>query len=199
MLRWLSLCCCLAASSFVVGCASAPTHFYVLTPLQSAASVDGVNGLALGIDPVNLPGLLDRPLLVTRIDEHERRLEEFARWAEPLDENIRRVLSENLSALLGSEQIVSLPTVRAVQLDRRLQVDVLRFEGTPGGEVVLEVRWSLYDPKTNTRQFTRHGTYAAAIGGDGMGPLVSAMSGVLGQLSHTVAAELSKTSYRQLW
>lgn len=186
----LSLSCLLALSLVVAGCTSAPTRFYVLTPLQVGAAVDGVEGLTLGIDPVRLPTLLDRPHIVMRIDDNERRLAEFARWAEPLDENVTRVLAENLSALLGNEQIVRLPSVRAVAIDRRLVVDVLRFDATPGTEAVLEVRWRLYDPNTGAMLLTRHETHASPVGGDDHGSVVSAMSEVLAEFSRGVAAAL---------
>lgn len=190
--RRLSLCCAALTMLLTSGCTSAPTRFYVLTPLQDGAAVDGAEGLALGIDPLRLPALLDRPHIVTRVDANERQLAEFARWAEPLDENMTRVLAENLSALLGSEQVVRLPSVRYVHTDRRLAVDVLRFDATPGETAVLEVRWRLFDSETGVMQFTRHESYVTELAGGDHSAAVAAMSEALAALSRAVAAELGQ-------
>jgi len=190
--RRLSLCCLTAALLLLSGCTSAPTRFFVLTPMQAGMAVDGTDGLVLGLDPLSLPALLDRPHIVTRVGDHERQLAEFARWAEPLDENMTRVLAENLSVLLGTEQVLRLPAVRKVNTDVRLTVDVLRFDATPGEEAVLEVRWRLYDSDTGELRYTRHETYVSALVGDGHGAVVSAMSDTLAGLSRAVAAELKQ-------
>ena len=188
----LSLCCLAAALLLLSGCTSAPTRFFVLTPMQAGMAVDGTDGLVLGLDPLSLPALLDRPHIVTRVDDHERQLAEFARWAEPLDENMTRVLAENLSLLLGTEQVLRLPAIRRVNTDVRLTVDVLRFDATPGEEAVLEVRWRLYDSDTGELRYTRHETYVSALVGEDHAAVVSAMSEALAGLSRAVAAELKQ-------
>jgi len=190
--RRQSLCCLAVAVLLLSGCTSAPTRFYVLTPMQAVVAVDGVEGLSLGIDPLRLPALLDRPHIVTRVDDNERQLAEFARWAEPLDENMTRVLAENLSALLGTEQVVRLPAVRYVRTDQRLAVQVLRFDATPGETAVLEVRWRLFDSETGAMQVTRHESFVAELPGNDHGAAVGAMSEALAALSRAVAAELGQ-------
>jgi len=187
---WLLVC---ALTTWLVGtgCRSANTRFYVLTPSQTGMSADTGEGLALGVDPVQLPAVLDRPHIVTRVDENERRLAEFARWAEPLDENVTRVLAENLSALLGSERVARLPMARQGAVDLRLTVEVLRFDAVPGGDAVLEVRWHLYAPGSDSPLHTRHDSFASPSAGVDNGSVVAAMSEALAALSRAIAAELA--------
>jgi len=188
----LTQCCLAVALLLATSCTSAPTRFYVLTPLQVGAAIDGADGLSLGVEPLRLPALLDRPNIVTRVDDNERQLAEFARWAEPLDENMTRVLAENLSALLGTEQVVRLPSVRPVRTDRKLAVNVLRFDATPGEVAVLEVRWRLFDSVTGVLQFTHHESYVTELAGSDHSAAVVAMSESLAALSRAVAAELGQ-------
>lgn len=131
-----------------------PSRFFSLTSLprngQTAQDATVTNQLILGIGPIKLPGYLDRQQMVTRISQNRFAVAENDRWAEPLDENFSRVLSQNLSILLQTDKIVAYPWVRSQQPTYQVQVEVLRFE--PNAEQVVELwaRWSILDEKRET-------------------------------------------------
>jgi uncharacterized lipoprotein YmbA len=72
-------------------------------------------------------------------------LAELHQWAGPLQENIAQVLRDNLTRLLGSERLVSLPARGLPQLGWQLEVEILRLDAGPGPEARLEARWRLLD------------------------------------------------------
>jgi uncharacterized lipoprotein YmbA len=131
-----------------------PSRFFALTSLprtgQTAQDAAGTNALVLGIGPIKFPGYLDRQQLVTRISQNRFAVAENDRWAEPLEENFSRVLSQNLSILLQTDRIVAYPWQRSQQPTYQVQVEVLRFE--PNAEQVVELwaRWIILDDARKT-------------------------------------------------
>jgi uncharacterized lipoprotein YmbA len=170
-----------------------PSRFFSLTPLprtgQRAQDAAGANALALGIGPIKFPGYLDRQQLVTRISQNRFAVAENDRWAEPLEENFSRVLSQNLSILLQTDRIVAHPWQRSQQPTYQVQVEVLRFE--PNAEQVVELwaRWTILDDakkpigmkESFLTQPTRDKSTEASV---------AAMSEVVGSLSHEIAASI---------
>jgi uncharacterized lipoprotein YmbA len=69
------------------------------------------------------------------------RLEEFNRWASPLQNNIARVIAENLTALLGTTRVTLFPQSTSADAEYRAIIDVLRFDSMPGEAVALEAVW----------------------------------------------------------
>jgi uncharacterized protein len=150
---------CLLVCFIAAGCSffdpkPDPSRFFSLTPLprtgQRAQDAAGTNALALGIGPIKFPGYLDRQQFVTRISQNRFAVAENDRWAEPLEENFSRVLSQNLSILLRTDRIVAYPWVRSQQPTYQVQLEVLRFE--PNAEHVVELwaRWTILDDARKT-------------------------------------------------
>ena len=103
-------------------------------------------GLAVGVGPVNLPPYLDRPQVVIRgTAGHKLELSEFHRWAEPLNDSISRVIIVNLSNMLESTRVYSIPRRnKTIPLEFRIEIDIARFDGTVDGGALLVARWTLY-------------------------------------------------------
>lgn len=127
-----------------------PSKFFALTSLPRAGSTAKEDSLPLnapflGIGPIKIPGYLDREQVVTRISQNRLAIAENDRWAEPLEENFSRVLSENLSVLLQIDRITAYPWERSQRPTYQVQVDVLRFEPKQEEAVELWARWSILD------------------------------------------------------
>ena len=60
-------------------------------------------GPVIGVGPITVPKYLDRPQIVTRSGRNQLALGEFDRWAEPLQDNVLRVLAENLAFLIPTD------------------------------------------------------------------------------------------------
>jgi uncharacterized protein len=103
-----------------------------------------------------------------------------------------RVLAEHLSLLLGTDRILLHPWPRTTDVDYQVTVDVIRFDGGVGGEVVLAVRWSLIRPdgKELTMRKTR---FQAPANPRDYEATVTAMSRILEDLSRDIAATLQTT------
>jgi len=131
-----------------------PSRYFALASLprtgQRAQDAAGTNALVLGIGPIKFPGYLDRQQFVTRISQNRFAVAENDRWAEPLEENFSRVLSQNLSILLQTERIVAYPWERSQQPNYQIQVEVLRFESNAEHVVELWARWSIMDGAKKT-------------------------------------------------
>lgn len=128
------------------GCFStSPTRFYVLPPLTDTASPPAAveRDVTIGVGPVTMHPYLDRRQIVTRASQAKLTLAEFDQWAAPLQDNVAHVLAENLSLLIPTERIWTAPWPRTAAVDYQVLVEVTRFDGTTGGEVVLAARWSL--------------------------------------------------------
>jgi uncharacterized lipoprotein YmbA len=132
-----------------VGCrTSAPTRFYVLTPLAeldaSRPTAPPRAPLNVGVRRVTLPEYLDRPQIVTRIGPSQLAISDFDRWAGPLADEFPRVLALNLGAVLPSNNVVVFPWPRGAPVDYEVSVEVTQFEGRAGGECALVARWTIY-------------------------------------------------------
>jgi uncharacterized lipoprotein YmbA len=170
-----------------------PSRYFALASLprtgQRAQDAAGTNALVLGIGPIKFPGYLDRQQFVTRISQNRFAVAENDRWAEPLEENFSRVLSQNLSILLQTERIVAYPWERSQQPTYQVQVEVLRFE--PNAEQIVELwaRWSIMDGAKKTIS-VRESYLTHPARDKSTEASVAAMSDVLANFSQEIAAAI---------
>jgi hypothetical protein len=137
----------LAAADLLAGCArSAPVDFYQLTaaPIERPDAALPATAAVIGIGPLTLPEFLDRPQIVSRQATNRLRLADRQRWAEPLGDNIARVIQEDLVGALGSERVLLYPWSPALGVDRQITVEVLHCEAGDG-DVLFEARWTMQD------------------------------------------------------
>lgn len=175
----------------VSGCLgrSDPPRFYVLTegpsPSVAGPSAEPILGPAVGVGPVALPGYLDRIQIVTRRGA-QLEVAEFDRWGEPLSDGVPRVIAAHLAALLRTERIVVFPWPAARTIEHQVVVDVTRFDGVMGGDVLLEARWRILGPDRK-ELVLRRSAVREATGESGYSALVAAMNRSLGTLSRDIA------------
>lgn len=159
-----------------------PSRFYALTPVAAAA--DGATSdLSVSLEPVSVPSLLDRPQIVTRLSEHEYLLAEFARWAEPLRDNVTSVVAENLSTLLGTDRVA---IFGEGDVDMRVTVRIFRFDAEPGSATTLGAHWRVISHTGDTLANART-TYTAPLPSGDYEALAAAMSRTLADLARDVA------------
>ena len=170
------------------------SRFYVLRPLTAEqVSAEGqVDGVKIGIGPVRIPEYLGQPQIVTRTGSSRLQVNEFHRWAEPLDENFLRALRGNLSILLSTNQIYQHPWVGSTHLDYQVAVDVLRFDGNLGGNVTLNAVWTVYTEDRKEVLLRKRQEYQQPVDGDSYEALVAAHRESLSALSRDIAAALKE-------
>jgi len=150
----------------------------------------GEHCLAIGIGPVKIPEYLNQPDIVTRIAQNELRLDEFAKWAEPLEDNISRTLAKNLLSLLCIRRIAIFPWKAGTPIDYRIDVDVIQLDGILGETASLDVTWSISDGTDRKKSplLTKRSTYKESTGGgEDYRTFVSAQSRNLASLSREIA------------
>ena len=141
MICWLALAGCL-------GGPSAPVNFYMLSPLSATQTVMSTDApedrIRIGLATVVVAEYLNRNEIVVNLDNTVYQLAEFNRWAEPLSNNLTRVLAENLANLLRSNAIdVFLSSESSIPFNYQLEVDVLRLDGNLGERAALVAQWAL--------------------------------------------------------
>jgi uncharacterized lipoprotein YmbA len=190
----------LTAAGMVSGCISgaAPaTRFYTLTadvkaPLQPRSA--NRRPLAVEVVPFRVPQYLDRPQIVTRTGSHRLELAEFHQWGGNLRKNMTRVFVQNLAALLETTDVRIAPSRADALPHVRIEPEVLQFERCQDLRVRLSVHWVLVftaDPNLRTTRITNLQSPRIEDASD-YTAMVSAMSGLLAELSDTVARAVSE-------
>ena len=190
MILWLALAGCL-------GGPSAPTNFYMLSPLSpSQAGISPATEEArihIGLETVVVPEYLDRNEIVVNLDNTVYQLAEFDQWAEPLSDNLTRVLGQNLTNLLRDDSIgVILASETSIPLDYRLEVDVLRLDGNLGDQVTLVAQWALLEGEDDDLKLVRRSEYQERAADKTYKGLVLAQSRTVEKLSRDIAAAIKK-------
>ena len=177
---------------FLGSCGSSPpVDYYRLQPMSGSATADPGDAKVLGIGPLQVPGYLDRPQLVTQKPGSEVQVDEFNRWAEPLDVALPRIVTANVDYLLDSVVAVAFPYSSRVRTDYRLFGRVIRFDADQSGEAVLEVQWGVQDADANTVLTPRRTRYTAqASPAKDPGAVVAALNETVDAFSRNIASEI---------
>ena len=125
----------------VAGCASSPSRFYTLNS-TAAANSGAVANYSVVIGPVTVPDTVDHSQFTVQVAPNRVELEEFNRWAEPLNLNIASVVAGDLSALLGTSQVAAGPLANFLP-DYSVTIRVQRFDSMPGQAVLIEALWAV--------------------------------------------------------
>jgi uncharacterized lipoprotein YmbA len=187
------------AMLFQLGCAgrSKQARFYVLTPetaagheMQQGAGIS--SDIVIGISPVVLPKYLKKQQIVTRTGANELQLAEYHRWAGKIEEDIGRVIAENLSLLLGTDRVLASPAREGIVPDYDIRIDITRFDGRLGGEVELSARWAVFDGGGRDLSGVKATVITRPVQGGDYGQLVAAQSGALATFSRQLAAVIKQ-------
>jgi uncharacterized protein len=157
-----------------------------------AVPVAAASAGAVGVLPVRLPGPLERPQIVTELGPHELRVDEFARWAEPLSSAVSRTLAENLANLLPERHVLRYPWPAGARTLCRVSVELRVLAAQGDGTVRLEGRWGLLEDETERPLVLRpvslrRGPLPGGPKGIEPGAAAEAMSELLADLSRAIA------------
>ena len=178
----------------LTGCASSSSSkFYQLNPVQNKTSVTGDvssdQSQVIAIGPVRIPDYLDRPQIVTRSGKNELKLSEFDRWAGSLENDVNRVLVEDISSLLpaGCFSVVHWTPYLGSQVPASYRVEVIvdRFEGALGDSVLLKAQWRIF-AKDRSLILEKGSQVREQVNGSSYDELVAAMSSALERLSRDI-------------
>lgn len=178
------------------------SRFFILSPLSDPASSTWVStssarNLTIGLGPITFPDYLRRLEVVTRSGPNELHLSAVNRWGEPLDKNFGRVLSQNLSRLLNTDQIEEFPWPVRTKIDYQIVVDVLRFEATAENQAQLSARWMIRDGSTGKSLYASETSTNTPVGG-GQTAAATALSADLATMSRDIASQVALLNSRRL-
>ena len=180
----------------LIGCGAAtgPVQFYALsnpeTPAQMSGSQNVSGSIALGVGPLEIPKMIDRPQIVTRDTGNKLQVAEFHRWGGALNEDILRVLTEQLSGLLKSNRVMAHPWAEFFQPDYRVYLIFHRFDGRLGESVVLNATWSVTDGRGRNALAVKRSVINELLPSADYESLVSASRGALEKLGQQIAQEV---------
>lgn len=134
----------IAVAGLLLACgASAPVRYYSLPALPVDDGGGAADGPALAVGPLRIAEYLDRPQIVRLGPGAAAQVDEYARWVEPLDDGVPRVLAANLAALLPELVVVAYPYGSGLQPDYRLTGRLNRLDCDADGRAWLEIQWVL--------------------------------------------------------
>lgn len=185
----------------IASCSTTPAvKYYTLNPgfdIQPD-NFQAVSGdvLSIGVGPVELPKFLDRPQIVTRKSQYRVAVSEFHRWAGSFSEDFLRVLAKNISVLLPTDRVSAYPWTDHVSPTYRIPVTVDQFDGQLGGDVVLNVTWSVWSQKGANEPVIRHTRIKEPVSAENYDALVEAQSRAIATLSRAIVDEIARVSNR---
>jgi uncharacterized lipoprotein YmbA len=177
-----------------------PTKYFVLTAIDSSGATQpassAASNLKIGLGPVKLPDYLHHTEVVTRVAPNRLDLSLDDQWAEPLDDNFRRVLAHNLEILIGTSQIEPFPWYAENLFDYKIEVTVERFERDASGGTQLAASWIIRDGHNDKVLMTREANFAEIASG-GIEGSAGALSADLGDLSKQIADAVIELNQRR--
>ena len=126
------------------GCGSSPPiHYHILTTTAPHHS-SGSARLLVEVLPVALPERLNREEMVLIGASGQLDVRDGDRWAAPLPDEIRQIISDTLWSRLGAADVYQAPVAPgATTLPQyRLALRIERFEAGPGRSAIVEGSWT---------------------------------------------------------
>lgn len=142
------------------------------------------------IDTVRIPTTIDRPQIITvDADGIQLRVNEMARWAEPLSSMIRQTLADDMSAYLPKASVKASAGPYDTFNDT-VSLEIVRFWGTNGGgTIMLEAWWNIQNPKGNATPSQK--TVLTAQTDASYDEMIKTQSRLIGELAGIISQKLA--------
>ena len=164
------------------------TRFYSLTSLSPTATNNSTK--RIGVGPLSIPRLLNRPQIITRKNNTEIDMAEMHQWGGSYKEELMQVMIDNLSTLLKTENIEEYPWKFSFKPHYQVRIDIERFDGQIGKNVILKARWRLLN--NNKEILVKRAFITTAVAGNSYNHYVKAQSKTLAIFSRKIADEIHK-------
>jgi len=178
---WMALC--------FAGCSSTEipdTHLYMLRANSNFSGTD--SSRLIGIARVDVPAYLKRSELILQVGPNELRPARHHRWAEPLDQGVRRYLRDQLSELLGTD--VDVNPRRRNRWDVQIEVAIEELHGTLDGHALLNASYAIVRSAQPERVQRGRVRLAESQTHDGYAGLVDVLSRLLDEFARRIAADV---------
>lgn len=180
-----------AVALALAGCGtSPPVHFFTLAAVSPVGSRVSKISAPVRIDAVHIPAILDRQEMVRRTGAATVSITDRDRWAAPLGEMARDVLTRDLAERLGKQSVI-LPRAPLPASGKHLVVNIASFGETSDHRVRLQASWTLMQGEPPQPVLVRDVNLEVKAAGADAASQVAAMSELLGKLADRIAAALS--------
>ena len=186
----------IALSLLFAGCGSSPNaKIYILDAMHrdSPTSTMALQGqsVAVKVGPVSISDVLDQSQIVSRTGDNRLIIDEFNRWGGDFQSDVQRVIGENISILLPTDQVILSQEIALLPIDYQVLVNVREFDGTLGGMVTLNADWTVASKGENKTIVTKKSVLQEQTEGADYDAYVAAQIRLLEQLSKEITAEIS--------
>jgi uncharacterized protein len=176
---WLRMLSLAALCAVLGGCGATPSTEYYVLSAQAPVSGAG-DGPSVGIAELAVAEYLQRDEMVLLQSPNRLSLQGFDRWAEPLEDGVRRTLALNLGALLGSDRIRVRPWTREWSPQWLLRCRIERLDIAPQS-IELVASWSLQNGEQRLERSSRLSRERSGASPDSAAADISALVLELGQ------------------
>lgn len=173
---------------------SPPVQKYILTPsiendTETLSDKENTE-ITIGIGTIEFSEYLKRPEIVSFKGSNELNVDQFNRWAEPLEKNFERVLIENLSRLIPTDRINIFPWQEEEPNSFQIIILVNEFGMRSDSSVVLDARWSVSKKFKRDFLMTQRSFYTENAAGVSIEGEVALLSDLIGKFSRDIANEI---------
>jgi uncharacterized protein len=142
---WLRIARLISVAIVVIaagGCSTTPARFYTL---DSTATPDGAPAahISVAVGPISVPASVNQPQFVVQVASNRVELDEFNRWAAPLNDSIARAVAGDLVVLLGTPDVETSPMANFSPA-YSVAINVQRFESTRNQGALLDAVRAVY-------------------------------------------------------
>ena len=171
-------------AALAAGCGtSPPSRFYTLDATAAATATTSTAAQSALVIAVG-------PEFVVSAGPNEVKIDDFNRWAAPLQDGLSRAVAENLVALLGTPRVVRFPQPLAIEADYRVVIEVRTFDSAPGQSAALDAVWTIRRSKDGKTQ-TGRTSVRDTVPDKGYDALAAAHSRAVARMSQDIAGAIA--------
>ena len=188
----------IAVTMIFSGCGSSPTaKLYILNAIDRnnivlpALTIDN-HTVAVKVGPISISDTLDQPQIITRTGQNSLVADEFNRWSGDFQSDIQRIIGENISILLPTNQVMLSQEINLVPYDFQVIVNIRKFDGTLGGDITLNADWTVAGKGKDKTVIAKKLVLQESTNGADYQDYVAAQSRLLENLSREISDEIRK-------
>ena len=179
------------------GCGSSPNaKIYILSAIDKDTSVPALqvegHSITVKVGPVSIPDTLDQSPIVTRSGPNMLVADEFNRWSGDFQSDIQRIIGENISVLLPTNQVTLSQEIMLLPVDFQVIVNIREFDGELGGIVTLNADWTVARKGKDKLVMAKKSVFQENTDGADYQAYVATQSRLLAKLSQEIADEIRK-------
>lgn len=167
-------------------CAGQPMHYYSLqdgSPQNHVIDTSADTVQRVGIGPITLPKLLNRPQIVTRLSQSEVVFAEQHQWGGRLQEEVTQYLTTQLQNDHPQQWVYPYPSDARPLPTYQWALDIQQLDGSLGGTVQLQATCRFIEKSSQKTRFERQVTETEKTTDNSMSAYIDAQRKLLSKLA----------------